>query len=235
MHAVRPVVRWLAAVLLIGLLVTGFMIVPQLTADRPDQQDTAGAARQEDREPPDFDLVLRLRDELTASAVDDSDYPIDPAQAALVATSPQEYTPLGRISSAAIGLDAVYAAGVHPSVLERGPGLWPGTATPGQPGNAVISGHRTTHTLPFGDLDLLVPGDPVVIASDGGRSTTYRVTETAIVPEAEYTDFVLRRSEDPAARQLTLFACHPKGDRTHRIVVRATADATDASDAGERG
>lgn len=227
MFSVRPVTRWAVVACLAGLVVAGFTLVPQLTADRQAEQAApVGRAGQQVEESPSFDVVLRLRDELAASAVDN---PIDSARAALVATSPQEYTPLGRITSPTIGLDAVYAAGVHPSVRARGPGLWPGTAAPGQPGNAVISGHRTTHTRPFGDLDLLAPGDPVIVTAAGDRSVTYRVTEPAIVPETEYTDFVLQRPEDPSARQLTLFACHPKGDRTHRIVVRAVADA------GERG
>ncbi|WP_219418807.1 class E sortase [Pseudonocardia nigra] len=225
MRAVHRVSRWLGATCLTALVAAGLMIVPGMVATPSEPDGVAELVEQRAREAPSWDLVLRLRDELAASAADNPDYPIDPAQAALVATSPQEYTPLGRISSEAIGLDAVYAAGVHPSVLERGPGLWPGTATPGQPGNAVISGHRTTHTRPFGDLDELVAGDPVVVTAEGGSGVTYRVTETAIVPEAEYTAFVLARPADAEARQLTLFACHPKGDRTHRIVVRATAEA----------
>lgn len=225
MRSLHRAARWVGAACLTGLVAAGLMIAPGLVADRSEPDAAVGLAEQRPREAPTWDLVLRLRGELAASAANNPDYPIDPAQAALVATSPQEYTPLGRISSAGIGLDAAYAGGVHPSVLERGPGLWPGTATPGQPGNAVLSGHRTTHTRPFGDLDKLALGDAVVMAPTGGPPVTYRVTENVIVPEAEYTAFVLAPPADPATRQLTLFACHPKGDRTHRIVVRATAEA----------
>lgn len=220
----RRGVRWPATAGLVALAVAALIIVPQLTGDpAPAPRDSIASPGTTAREAPTWDLVLRLRAELAAAA-EDPDYPIDPAQAALVATAPEEYTPLGRISSAAIGLDAEYAAGVHPSVLDRGPGLWPGTAAPGQPGNAVISGHRTTRTHPFLDLDALQVGDPVVVAATGGPQVTYRVTGTTVVPEAEYTEFVLRRPEDPSVRQLTLFACHPEGDRTHRIVVRALAE-----------
>jgi sortase A len=63
----------------------------------------------------------------------------------------------------------------------------------------------------------------VIVTTAGGAPVTYRVTETLIVPEAEYRDVVLAASTEPGARQLSLFACHPEGDRTHRIVVRALA------------
>ncbi len=130
----------------------------------------------------------------------------------------------GRIVIPAIGLDTTYGIGVHDAVLEEGPGHWPDTALPGQAGNGVLSGHRTTWTHPFGDLDRLAPGD-VVTASVGPQpGVDYRVTGVQIVPEAEYVDVVLRQPDDPTARQLTLFACHPKGSRTHRIVVTAQAD-----------
>lgn len=174
--------------------------------------------------PPTTEVVERLRDELSLAARSNPDYPIDPAQLSAVATAPSGYTELGRIRIPDIGLDVPYAAGVQPAVLERGPGHWPGTAMPGRPGNAVLSGHRTTHTKPFADLDDLAPGDPITVGVDDQGEVTYRVTGVHIVPEAEYVDFVLSEPADPQARRLTLFACHPKGDRTHRIVVRAQAD-----------
>lgn len=207
---------------LVGLVLVTGTLVPYLTGDRHDPPVRDEPGRQEIREPPSFDVVLRLRAELAAAAAANTDYPVDPAQAAQVATAPQGYTPLGRITIAAIGLNTTYGAGVHPQVLQRGPGHWPGSAAPGQPGNAVLSGHRTTYTHPFADLDQLAPGDPIVLTADGSPPVTYRVTQTAIVPEAEYLDVVLAQPTEPTARQLTLFACHPKGDRTHRIVVRAS-------------
>jgi sortase A len=221
MRPLSATIRVLVAAVVVAALVALLLLLPGLRPGGPDVPPVRGAA-----EPPTFELVQRLRAQLAASAVDDPDYPFDPAHAALIATSPEEYVPLGRIAIDAIGLDVAYAAGVHPSVLERGPGHWPGSATPGLPGTAVLSGHRTTHTMPFGDLDLLRPGDPVVVTADGAAPVTYRVTETLVVPEAEYRQAVLAAPDDPAVRQLTLFACHPKGDRTHRIVVRATAPGT---------
>lgn len=217
--------RHLWQVVAVVVLAAALLVAPQLGLFGPSGDARPEASQQRSSaERPSTENVLRLRDEL-AAATADSDYPIDPAALASVPTAPGEYTPLGRIRSPVAELEAEFAAGVHPSVLERGPGHWPGTAIPGQPGNAVLSGHRTTHTAPFGELDVLEPGDPVTV-DVGGSSTpvVYQVADTTIVPEAEYVDFVLRQPADPAVRQLTLFACHPKGDRTHRIVVRAFAE-----------
>jgi len=212
-------------VLTVAVITAALLVVPLLTAG------AAGPAGVADRhvgradQPPSFDEVLRLRDELAAVAADNPDYPIDETLLSSVPTAPKEYTPLGRITIADIGLDVVFAAGVHPPVLERGPGHWPGTAAPGQSGNAVISGHRTTYTHPFRDLDELAPGDTITVELNGATAPVrYRVSDTTIVLEAEYADFVLRQPADQAVRQLTLFACHPTGDRTHRIVVRAQTD-----------
>ncbi len=209
--------RWWAAGATLLVAVVGFLIVPGLLPTPQPANPTLTGTGPEER--PTWDQVLALRDELAVSAASaDAEYPVDAATLASIPSAPGEYTPLGRIRIASIGLDAEYAAGVQPSVLERGPGHWPGTAMPGQVGNAVVSGHRTTYTSPFGDLDLLAPGDAIAVGD-----TDFRVTGTTVVPESEYAEFVLREPADPAARQLTLFACAPKGDRTHRIVVQALA------------
>lgn len=150
--------------------------------------------------------------------VRDSDLP--PLSAPIVFDSAAD-TALGRIVIPAIGVDAAFAEGVHDTALTGGPGHWPGTPLPTQPGNAVLSGHRTTFTAPFGDLDLLAAGDEIRTAV-GPQAATYRVTGVEIVPEAEYVDRVLRPA-DASDAVLTLFACHPKGSRTHRIVVTAQA------------
>ena len=130
---------------------------------------------------------------------------------------------LGRMTIPAIGLDTGFYEGVVDESVERGPGHWPGTPWPGERGNSVFAGHRTTYTRPFADLDLLRPGARINVRMRNGGLTTYRVFETSIVPEAEYAAFVLRQPPDPDARTITLFACTPKGSRSHRIVVQARA------------
>ena len=131
--------------------------------------------------------------------------------------------PVGRMVIPAIGVASPFRLGVHDAIVRLGPGLWPGTPLPGARGNAVFAGHRTTHTRPFGDLDLLERGDAIITRVPGLGRTVFRVFRIAIVPEAEYVDFVLRRPEEARARVITLFACTPKGQRTHRIVVQGRA------------
>ncbi|MBL0203572.1 MAG: class E sortase [Candidatus Microthrix sp.] len=103
--------------------------------------------------------------------------------------------------------------------LLRGAGHWPGTAEPGQTGNMVIAGHRTTHGAPFRRLDELRVGDDVGIGASG-QVVTYRVTGTEIVDPGQVE--VARPTTTATA---TLFACHPPGSAAKRIVVRLARSA----------
>ncbi|MDQ3030267.1 MAG: class E sortase [Actinomycetota bacterium] len=135
--------------------------------------------------------------------------------------------PIGRIQIPAIDVNERYRRGVYDEPLQKGPGHWPGTPLPGARGNSVLSGHRTTYTQPFADLDLLERGDRVVTTLGGKHRTAYRVTKTTVVPESNYVKFVLRQPQARRARMITMFACTPKGYRTHRIVVQAKALPSD--------
>jgi sortase A len=136
------------------------------------------------------------------------------------------FVPIAQVTIPGIGVVAPVYSGVTDAVLELGVGHWPSTSR-----NIVLSGHRTTFQKPFHDLDLLEPGDRVLLGSQkGGDEHTYEVVETLIVPEAEYVGTVLQESDD---HTLTLYACHPKGQRSHRIVVRARA--LDGPAVGEGG
>jgi sortase A len=120
---------------------------------------------------------------------------------------------LGRISIPKIGLDSELNEGIRLTTLDRGPGHWPGTAMPGQIGNVVVAGHRTSHGAEFRHLDALAPGDQVVFSTADG-TFTYVVTGTQIVtPDALW---IVDPTDTPTA---TLFACHPLGSTAKRIVV----------------
>jgi sortase A len=131
-------------------------------------------------------------------------------------------SPIGVLRVPAIDLKTPFYDGVFDAIVELGPGHWPGTPLPGEKGNSVFAGHRTTFTAPFGDLDLVDKGDKVFTRINN-KTTTYKVYKMAVVPEAEYVDFVLKQPTKPNAKLITLFACTPKGQRTHRIVVQAKA------------
>ena len=120
---------------------------------------------------------------------------------------------LGSIEIPRLGLDRPMFEGIRLSTLDLGPGHWPGTALPGQLGNVVVAGHRVSHNQDFHDLDQLVPGDKVIFLTDSGRHV-YRVVSTEIVnPDA------LRIVDQSYAPTATLFACHPPGSVSQRIVV----------------
>lgn len=103
--------------------------------------------------------------------------------------------------------------GVTLTAIDRGPSHWPGTALPGEPGNVVVAGHRTTHTQPFHDLDLLRPGDPLTFTMADGATWTYELTAIEVVgPDATHI------VDQGPGHTATLFACHPKGSAAQRIV-----------------
>jgi len=181
-------------------------------------------------------VVRALGKDLADPAGQGYDKPVSAKQAAAVLTTPGKYQAVGRIQIPRIGLDVAYGEGVHESVLDRGPGHWPGTALPGDAGTAVLSGHRNTHTAPFKELDVLEPGDKIRVSVGQGKSTTFRVVDTTIVPEAKYPAFVLKPAKNPESRNLTVFACHPEGHPIYRIVVRAstTGPVQKSADQGGR-
>lgn len=177
----------------------------------------------DERQPPTDSDVTGVTDAVKNVGVAGYDLPVDPAAVSGVQTEPGPYRELGRIKIESINLDVAYGEGVFAETLAHGPGHWPGTPTPGRTGNSVISGHRNTETQPFKHLDRLKPGDEIIITDDSRRSTTFRVRDTQIVPEAEYAEHVLRQPQNPDSRQVTLFACHPEGNPVFRIVVNAEA------------
>jgi len=123
---------------------------------------------------------------------------------------------VGRLIIPSIGVDEVIREGVAPTVLDRGVAHWVGTAGPGDPGNMVLAGHRTTHTAPFRDLDRLRIGDVALVERDGLPPAIYRVGAIFVVdPGDVWITYELGRP------MLTMFACHPKGSARHRIVVQA--------------
>lgn len=115
-----------------------------------------------------------------------------------------------------IGLeDAVVYEGVDTDALKNGPGHMGSTPVPGQPGNAVLSGHRTTYGRPFFDLDLLAIGDRVIVETGVGTHT-YEVRQMLVV---EPTDVWVTDSRPGG--WLTLTTCNPKFSARQRLVVVA--------------
>ncbi len=123
--------------------------------------------------------------------------------------------PFGRITIDKIGLDAVIFEGVDVPTLKLGPGHMPGTPLPGQPGNAVLSGHRTTYGRPFFDLDQLVVGDSIAVETALGVNT-YTIRDILVVAP---TDVWVTDPVDGA--WLTLTTCNPKFSAAERLIIQA--------------
>jgi sortase A len=123
---------------------------------------------------------------------------------------------LGSIEIPAIGVDETIRSGVSLSVIDQGVAQWAGTVGPGEDGNLVLAGHRSTHSKPFADLDRLGFGDLIYVTDGRGFAVMYKVAETMIVVPQD-----LWITYDRSKPMLTMFACHPKGSARYRIVVTA--------------
>jgi sortase A len=122
---------------------------------------------------------------------------------------------LGTIEIPKIGVSKTLYQGISLHTLDKGPGHWPGTAEPGQPGNVVVGGHRTSHDRPFRNVDQLVTGDEIIYTTPAGRFV-YRVTGAEVVTP-DRIDII---TQTPAYTT-TLFACHPPGSTRYRYIVYA--------------
>ncbi len=136
----------------------------------------------------------------------------DPLPANAHADTPQIV--IGKIELPRIGVTADIQEGITLTAINRGPGHWPHTAMPGELGNVVIAGHRTTYSKPFNRLNELQPGDVVTMTTADGRFD-YQVRGIVIVP-GEAVDIAAQSY----AHTATLFACHPPGSARQRIVAK---------------
>jgi LPXTG-site transpeptidase (sortase) family protein len=117
-----------------------------------------------------------------------------------------------------IDLDQVVVEGIGREDLKLGPGHYPGTAQPGYAGNVVISGHRTTYTHPFYDLDLLEPGDVIFVDTPRG-SYRYVVRTSFVVDPSDLSPLAATESA-----VLTLTTCTPKNSADQRLILVADLD-----------
>lgn len=137
--------------------------------------------------------------------------------------TPASGEPFAAIRIPALGRDYRYVVveGTSTADLRKGPGHFRGSAWPGQLGNFVVSGHRTTYRAPFGRIDELRRGDTIVIDT-AQRQYVYRVTTTEIVqPDEIGVTYPVPRRPDARAdiARITLTTCHPKYSASQRLIV----------------
>jgi sortase A len=138
-----------------------------------------------------------------------------PGPGAPPATVPDDGEAIALIEIPKIDVNKAVVEGVGVEDLKKGPGHYPGTPMPGQAGNSAIAGHRTTYGAPFGGLDDLNPGDPIIVTTKEGKFR-YEVDRKDVVSPSEVS--VLDPTPD---NRLTLTTCNPKFSAAQRLIVVA--------------
>ncbi|MGH9091381.1 MAG: sortase [Acidimicrobiales bacterium] len=136
-------------------------------------------------------------------------------RAAVPTQPPQPGSVVGILAIPSIGLHQAVVEGAGPSQTVSGPGHVPGTAGLGQPGNSAVVGRRAGYGGPFGQLQLLRPGDRVLTATTEGRSvyvvrsvrtvtmvtpTTAAVTSTTQTAASGSTTTTVASTSSPGSR-----------------------------------
>lgn len=124
--------------------------------------------------------------------------------------------------------DPVIVQGVGDAQLSRGPGHYPGTALPGQIGNFVVSGHRTTWGHWFYSINNLRPGSVIGVETQR-HWYIYRVTSQEIVTPTDLA--VVAPVADhpgitPTQAEITLTTCNPLFSASQRLIVHGILTQT---------
>jgi len=130
--------------------------------------------------------------------------------------------PVARLEAPRQGAALMVLSGASGRTLAFGPGHVDGTPLPGDPGNAVVSGHRDTH---FAFLRKLRSGDALLVHSASGRLVRYVVSGIEVVRNKD-----VRVLLDMGDDRLTLVTCYPfdspvPGGSLRYVVVATRADA----------
>jgi sortase A len=124
-------------------------------------------------------------------------------------------SPVGTLTIDRIGVSEIVVEGTGGETLMAGPGHYRDSSLPGQAGNAVVLGRRTTYGGPFNRLGELETGDVINVGTLSAEFV-YRVVETKVV-----------RPGDPdvlgqdGRNVLTLVTSNPAYRATERLVVIA--------------
>jgi len=113
-------------------------------------------------------------------------------------------------------VDVVVKEGTSRKSLADGAVHYPGSALPGEEGNCVVSGHRTTYGSPFHWLDRLEPGDGIVVQTAKGWAF-YIVEEVKVIPGSELWKAIFGAADT----RLTLLTCNPLFSARQRLIVVA--------------
>jgi sortase A len=123
---------------------------------------------------------------------------------------------VGRIAIPRIGARYVIVKGTGTEELESGPGVYAGTVFPGIPGTTAIAGHRTTYLAPFREINLLRPGNHILVDMPYAHFTYTVIAQRVVLPSD-----VSAAVADVGYPRLVLSACTPLFSAARRLLVYA--------------
>ena len=109
--------------------------------------------------------------------------------------------PVARLSARSGEVDLIVLSGGSGRTLAFGPGHLSASSLPGEPGNAVIAGHRDTHFSFLRDVEI---GDSLIVETTSGRKHLYKVVGIDIV-DARRGSLLL----DTDQAVMSLVTCYP--------------------------
>jgi len=128
---------------------------------------------------------------------------------------------VGRILIPRVGADYVMVDGTDTGDLIRGPGIYRETHFPGIAGTTAIAGHRTTYLAPFREINLLKPGNHILLNMPYAHFT-YTVTGQRVV----WPTNVQAAVSNVGYTRLVLSACTPVFSAEKRLLVYARLTRT---------
>jgi sortase A len=128
---------------------------------------------------------------------------------------------VGRIVIPRVDADYVVVKGTDTDDLISGPGIYSETGFPGIPGTTAIAGHRTTYLAPFREINLLKPGNHILVYMPYAHFT-YTVTGQRVVSPKDVAAAV----SGAGYSRLVLSACTPVFTAEKRLLVYARLTRT---------
>ena len=109
--------------------------------------------------------------------------------------------PVAKLSARSGEVDLIVLSGGSGRTLAFGPGHLSASSLPGEPGNAVIAGHRDTHFSFLRDVEI---GESLIVETISGRKHLYKIVGIDIV-DARRGSLLLDTDE----AVMSLVTCYP--------------------------
>lgn len=111
-------------------------------------------------------------------------------------TAPAYGSPVALLQIPKLSINQIVVEGISSNFTQNGPGHVPGTVLPGQAGESVIVGRRTTFGAPFYRIGDLKIGDQINVITVEGPAT-YKVIDPKSVPSGNANILKLITSSPP--------------------------------------